>query len=126
MKAKRLGPRQQEAAGKAFDVAVVEEARFLGCMPLDDNGLPNTFTIDTVAGPLRIVPISSELGHGGFVACRFKDVEKAREILASDARLNPFSGKWNLDLYDVEDASLVRAELRRHLNRVLVRKVPLS
>jgi hypothetical protein len=57
------------------------------------------FTLETSAGLLRI---SIHTGLGLFsdsswpwIATRFDDVARAREILGADDKLNPWSGKWN-------------------------------
>jgi hypothetical protein len=55
------------------------------------------FTVDTKIGPLHFTPYAGECG-GGWIACRFEDVESARRHFGVDRlghRLNPYSGKWN-------------------------------
>lgn len=46
------------------------------------------YDIETNLGILVVTP------HDNWIACHFKDVEKAKQHI-SDDRLNKFSGKWN-------------------------------
>jgi hypothetical protein len=48
----------------------------------------NRYDIETSLGTLVVTP------YDNWIACHFKDVEKAKQHLSGD-RLNKFSGKWN-------------------------------
>lgn len=62
----------------------------LGVIHLDGSGM-YPYAVETVAGTLRLDI------HDSWIACRFYDVERAKQHVCSDpyARLNPHSGKWN-------------------------------
>ena len=49
---------------------------------------PIEYMVNTRAGALRVHV------YDDWIACRFEDVAKAREVVRS-GKLNPYSGKWN-------------------------------
>lgn len=82
------------------------EATFdrLGFIKVDKDAY--RYELETAAGLLRADIMED------WIACRFEDVQKAKETLHStlfsfDHRLNQFSGKWNWD----DDSSEIAAEV---------------
>ena len=69
-----------------FKAACESMLRELGAVDADQWWL---LRIETAAGALDLCP------QDNWLACRFVDVTRAKEVLGSDPRLNPFSGKWN-------------------------------
>ena len=69
--------------------------------------------LETAAGPLDLCP------QDNWLACRFVDVDRARQVLGKNPRLNTFSGKLNSHP-DVADADAV-ADIRQ---RIEVRLIP--
>jgi len=121
---RKLGPRQLERAQKIFNDAVCSVAKELGAVQGEvwSNDVPE-FTLETKVGQLYLRPIAALSEAGGFVALRFKDVDSACARLNPSRHLsellNPFSGKWNLDLYGYISSEEIRQELLSHLRRVL-------
>ncbi len=122
MRSRQLGKRQLERAQLAFETAVTAELAAQRAI------FDGTFhhLLPTRAGLLLARPISSVTGPGGFVALRFDDVEAGKVFLQRSGHtwgLNPYSGKWNLNLYGeefgegCEDA--IRSALRDKLTPVL-------
>lgn len=68
--------------------------------------------LETIAGPLDLCP------RDNWLACRFVDVDQARQVLGRDLRLNGFSGKWNFHP-DVADAAAV-ADIRQRIEQRLL------
>lgn len=104
-----------------FTAAVDQAARELGAI----QGLKGyTYTIETKAGPLHFGALASGLGPGGQFVSRFEDVDRACALLNpskslnSFTGLNPYSGKWNLILYDAEPET-VCARVVAHVRPVV-------
>lgn len=101
---RKPGPRQLERMQQAFTAAVDRAARELGAVQDDYFGY--AYRIETKAGPLHFRASPAYDGKGGQLVSRFNDVARACELLNPEKRLgsysglNPFSGKWNLMLYD--------------------------
>lgn len=119
---RQLGKRQLERAQQTFEAAVTAEleahravfdGHFHHMMP-------------TRAGLLLARGISCVSDAGGFVALRFDDVDAAKAFLRARGTygesLNPYSGKWNLNLYGREFGEgcqdRIRAALRLKLSTV--------
>ena len=81
----------------------------LGATGTDDFSYP--WSLVTRAGELRLAV------HEDWLACRFSDVGRAKAALDSDARLNPFSGKWNWHF--TSPGSDAVDSLRQHLAALL-------
>lgn len=120
-RSRKLGKRQLERAQRVFADAVNAELDALGAV--FDGSFHHM--LPTRAGLLLARAVPSVLGPGGFVALRFEDVDAAKKLLGSRGLawdLNPYSGKWNLNLYSDEygedGAARIRAALRHRLSLV--------
>lgn len=123
-KPRKPGPRQLERMNQDFCAAIDSVARELGATRTPDGFY--VYRIDTKAGELRFSASASSLGPGGQLVTRFEDVDRAcallnpRKELQHFSHLNPYSGKWNLLLYDVEPGEAY-AQALRHIQSVLER-----
>ena len=94
--------RRKTAAQKKNEEALIkgisEYLISVGALP----GEFGTFTLETNAGPLQITPLD------GWVACKFKEVERAVDLLGSQS-INPHSGKWNWHYYNVPANEAIKA-----------------
>lgn len=125
--ARRLGKRQLERAQRTFEDAVIAELTAHGAV--FDGSFHHI--LPTRAGLLLARGIPSVLDAGGFVALRFDDVGAAQSFLSSPhpsssrfrGELNPYSGKWNLNLFGREFGEgcedRIRAVLRLKLAAVI-------
>jgi hypothetical protein len=68
------------------------------------------FRLNSIAGELMCHP------YENWLACRFTDVEKAKQVIGSGS-LNPFSGKWNWHFHKPGPADLV--DLHAKLSEVI-------
>lgn len=123
MKERKLGRRQLERANRAFTSAALAELEAHGAV--FDGSFHHH--LPTRAGLLLARPIPSVTGSGGFVALRFDDVEAAKNFLKGKicgGELNPYSGKWNLNLYGPEFGEgcegPIRSALRLRLEQVVL------
>ncbi len=73
------------------------------------------FTLQTKAGTLTLHPDSNDTIGLGTVFARFKDPQKAREMVDC----NRFSGKWNAHYYDAWTVETAVYDLSVRLKKVL-------
>jgi hypothetical protein len=66
----------------------------IGGVPREYGG----YEVLTKLGTLWVKAMPGEKSGGGWIACRFEEVERARvhfKVRTLGHRLNPYSGKWN-------------------------------
>lgn len=126
---RKLGSRQLAAAQARFLAAAKAVLAEIGARPDDARPwLPDHFTLETRAGTARLAPYACGSQAGGWLYVGFEDVPRACTLLNPDrrfgwpTRLNPFSGKYNLDseLFGVDDPEVVRREICQHLAPLLI------
>lgn len=81
---------RQSKAQKAHEQAILDTVK-KHCVPAEQE--PYRYVIGTTLGLLWVTPFED------WIACRFEDVAKAREVYAC----NSFSGKYNFHSDDCED-----------------------
>lgn len=107
------------AAKKAFEQAVIQAAVDLGATLDTDRPWLRYYKLETKAGLLWIMAVPETEGPGGFVALRFEDVDRAKQLLPSGLNLNPYSGKWNLHLFGVKDPTAINQAVNNHIRKVM-------
>jgi hypothetical protein len=74
------------------------------------------YEINTQAGILRITFYEDK--KMPWFACRFDDVQKAKELVRSGV-LNKFSGKWNWHCYEKEDQKTFMDEVFKQIELIV-------
>lgn len=98
MKIRKRTPAQTKKWHRLFQAAAVKHLEARGAEPEEDYAGAKAYSLETPAGTLRVTIFE------GWLACRFLDVGKAKEVLlVGDDRLNPYSGKWNWHFLDGTD-----------------------
>ena len=95
--------RTPKAERQRFYDTVVRKLGELGAVLHQDLGeVGCEFRLETVVGPLHLLPDKTDAKHGimmGTVFGRFLDVERACDLMnprrECPGRINPYSGKWN-------------------------------
>jgi hypothetical protein len=108
---KKLTKKQKAAQEVAFNAGVVEIGTRLGGVSQGKEWLPNYYEITTRAGYLSIAT------YGNWVACKFNDPDAAKAVVGTSG-LNPFSGKWNQNYFDVPVKDALE-DFERVLRRIL-------
>ena len=78
----------EQANREWFKAEIGRRLTALGATQNRDCGHAYEYAVATVAGNLYVTV------YDDWIACRFEEPERAKAA-ASDARLNPYSGKWN-------------------------------